>query len=101
MINIHMPLYNVGTSEQEQYDKVLEEFDELKTELSGGAEDIDRVLHEMFDVIQSIAHLRFVEIRPSCQTDDEAMRKVTELIESANYEHRLKLATYAKERGWQ
>jgi hypothetical protein len=100
MINLHIPLYNVGTSEQEQYDKVIEEYNELRKEIFADAVP-ERVLHEMFDVVQVYAHYLFSKVRPFCQTDDEAMRKVAELIESANYEHRLKLATYAKERGWQ
>lgn len=83
----------------EQYQKVAEEFSELREEFVRDGSP-ERMLHEMQDLLQAYITLMYVQARPYCLDDHEAVEKVTMLVERENQEHRKKIERYRAELGW-
>jgi Ribonuclease G/E len=98
-ITLHFPVLHVDTTESLQYDKVVEEYNEVRKELFDNAEP-ERMLHELQDILQAYITLLCVKAKPFSIDEREVSDKVKDLVESANQEHRKKIERYRAERGW-
>ena len=98
-ITLHFPLLHSEATESLQYDKVVEEYNEVRKELFDNAEP-ERMLHELQDILQAYITLLCVKAKPFSIDEREVSDKVKDLVESANQEHRKKIERYRAERGW-
>jgi Ribonuclease G/E len=98
-VTIHLPLLHIDTTENLQYDKVVEEYNELRKELFDNAPP-ERMLHELQDIMQAYITLLCVKLKTFCVDDREVSEKVSDLLEQANQDHRKKIERYKAERGW-
>jgi len=98
-ITIHFPLMHVDTTENLQYDKVVEEYNEVRKELFDNSAP-DRMLHELQDILQAYITLLCVKAKPFSVDEREVSDRVKDLVEGANQEHRKKIERYKAERGW-
>ena len=98
-ITIHFPLLHIDTTEKLQYDKVVEEYNEVRKELFDYAPP-DRMLHELQDIIQAYITLLCIKAKPFSVDEREASDRVRDLVEQANQDHRKKMERYRSERGW-
>ncbi len=98
-VTLHFPIFHVDVTEREQYDKVVEEYNELRKELFSEAGP-DRMLHELQDIIQAYLTLLCVKARPFSLSNDEVAERVSDLMFDANQTHRKKIERYKAERGW-
>ena len=98
-ITLHFPVLHVDTTESLQYDKVVEEYNEVRKELFDNAEP-ERMLHELQDILQAYITLLCVKAKPFSIDEREVSDRVKDLVESANQEHRKKIERYRAERGW-
>lgn len=97
-ITLHFPVLHVDTTESLQYDKVVEEYNEVRKELFDNAEP-ERMLHELQDILQAYITLLCVKAKPFSIDEREVSDRVKDLVESANQEHRKKIERYRAERG--
>jgi Ribonuclease G/E len=98
-ITIHFPLLHIDTTEKLQYDKVVEEYNEVRKELFDGATP-ERMLHELQDIIQAYITLLCIKAKPFSVDEREVSDRVKDLVEQANQDHRKKIERYRSERGW-
>jgi hypothetical protein len=98
-VTMHFPLLLIDTDERKQYDKVVEEYNELRKELFSESGP-ERMLHELQDILQAYMTLLCVKAKDWTIDERERMDKVVELVEQANQEHRKKIERYKAERGW-
>lgn len=98
-ITLHFPLLHVDTTESLQYDKVVEEYNEVRKELFDNSAP-DRMLHELQDILQAYITLLCVKAKPFSVDEREVSDRVKDLVEQANQEHRKKIERYKAERGW-
>jgi Ribonuclease G/E len=98
-VTIHLPLLHIDTTESLQYDKVVEEYNELRKELFDNSAP-DRMLHELQDILQAYITLLCVKAKPFSVDEREVSDRVKDLVEGANQEHRKKIERYKAERGW-
>ena len=98
-VTLHLPLLHIETTETEQYDKVVEEYNELRKELFNNSAP-DRMLHELQDILQAYITLLCVKAKPYSIDEMEVSDRVRDLIENANQDHRKKIERYKAERGW-
>jgi Ribonuclease G/E len=98
-ITIHFPLLHIDTTEKLQYDKVVEEYNEVRKELFDYAPP-ERMLHELQDIIQAYITLLCIKAKPFSVDEREASDRVRDLVEQANQDHRKKMERYRSERGW-
>lgn len=98
-ITLHFPVLQIDTTESLQYDKVVEEYNEVRKELFDNAEP-ERMLHELQDILQAYITLLCVKAKPFSIDEREVSDRVKDLVESANQEHRKKIERYRAERGW-
>jgi Ribonuclease G/E len=98
-ITIHFPLLHIDTTEKLQYDKVVEEYNEVRKELFDGAPP-ERMLHELHDIIQAYITLLCIKAKPFSVDEREVSDRVKDLVEQANQDHRKKIERYRSERGW-
>ena len=99
-LSLFFPLINTKTNEREQYDKVIEEYNEFRKELFSEAPP-EITLSELFDLNQAYFHYLCAKVRPFCIDEYEAVEKVIAIIEQANQDHRKKIERYRAERGWE
>lgn len=98
-VTLHFPLLHIDIGEREQYDKVVEEYNEVRKELFDESAP-DRMLHELQDIIQAYLTLLCVKAKPYSVDSLEVSDRVRDLVEEANQEHRKKIERYKAERGW-
>lgn len=98
-VTLHFPLLLIETDERKQYDKVVEEYNELRKELFSEAGP-ERMLHELQDILQAYMTLLCVKANSFTIDERETFDKVAEVLEQANQEHRKKIERYKAERGW-
>lgn len=98
-ITIHFPLLHIDTTEKLQYDKVVEEYNEVRKELFDYAPP-ERMLHELQDIIQAYITLLCIKAKPFSVDEREVSDRVKDLVEQANQDHRKKIERYRSERGW-
>lgn len=98
-VTLHFPLLLIDTTERLQYDKVVEEYNELRKELFSEAGP-ERMLHELQDILQAYMTLLCVKAKDWSIDEREVVDKVSELVEQANQDHRKKIERYKAERGW-
>jgi Ribonuclease G/E len=98
-VTMHFPIIDTKATEREQYDKVIEEYNEFRKEMFSEASP-ERLLHELQDVFQAYSNYLFQKVKPFCVDELEAAEKVIQLLDEANTEHRRKIERYRKERGW-
>lgn len=98
-VTLHFPLLHIDTTENLQYDKVVEEYNELRKELFDNAPP-NRMLHELQDILQAYITLLCVKAKPFSMDEREVADKVRDVVESANEDHRKKIERYRAERGW-
>lgn len=98
-VTLHFPLLHIDTTERQQYDKVVEEYNEFRKELFTEASP-ERILHELQDVLQAYITLLCVKARQFSIDERETVEKVAQLVDEANCSHRKKIARYRAERGW-
>lgn len=96
---LHFPILHIDTTENEQYDKVVEEYNEVRKELFNNSAP-DRMLHELQDILQAYITLLCVKAKPYSIDEIEVTDKVRGLVEEANQDHRKKIERYKAERGW-
>lgn len=99
-VTLHFPLLHIEQSERQQYEKLVEEYNEFRKELFAES-DIDRMLHELQDVVQAYMTLLVIKAKPFSIDKRETVERVLALVEQANQEHRKKIERYKVERGWQ
>jgi Ribonuclease G/E len=98
-VTLHFPLLHIDTTESDQYDKVVEEYNEVRKELFNNSAP-DRMLHELQDILQAYITLLCVKAKPYSIDEMEVSDRVRDLIEQANQDHRKKIERYKAERGW-
>lgn len=98
-VTLHFPLLHIEHSERQQYDKLVEEYNEFRKELFAES-DIDRMLHELQDVVQAYITLLVIKAKPFSIDRRETVERVLALVEQANQDHRKKIERYKAERGW-
>jgi Ribonuclease G/E len=98
-VTLHFPLLHIDIGEREQYDKVVEEYNEVRKELFDESAP-DRMLHELQDIIQAYLTLLCVKAKPYSVDSLEVSDRVQDLVEEANQDHRKKIERYKAERGW-
>jgi hypothetical protein len=99
-VTLHFPLLHIDIGEREQYDKVVEEYNEFRFELFSESSP-ERVLHELQDLVQATLSWVYVLTKTTALDDKEADDKVRAFIEQENQNHRKKIARYMAERGWE
>lgn len=98
-VTLHFPLLHIDTTETDQYDKVVEEYNEVRKELFNNSAP-DRMLHELQDILQAYITLLCVKAKPYSIDEMEVSDRVRDLVEQANQDHRKKIERYKAERGW-
>jgi Ribonuclease G/E len=98
-VTLHFPILHIDTTETEQYDKVVEEYNEVRKELFNNSAP-DRMLHELQDILQAYITLLCVKAKPFSIDEMEVSDRVRDLIEQANQDHRKKIERYKAERRW-
>ena len=99
-ITLHFPLLHIDSNERKQYDKVIEEYNEFRKELFSES-DVDRMLHELQDVVQAYLTLLVLKAKMFSIDRREAAERVAAVVEQANQDHRKKIERYKAERGWE
>jgi Ribonuclease G/E len=98
-VTLHFPLLHIDTTERLQYDKVVEEYNEVRKELFSESPP-EKMLHELQDIIQAYITLLCVKAKPFSVDEQEVSDRVIHLVEQANQTHRKKIERYKAERGW-
>jgi hypothetical protein len=99
-ITLHFPLLHIDVKEREQYDKVIEEYNEFRKELFAES-DVERMLHELQDVVQAYLTLLVLKAKTFSIDNTEASERVAVVVEQANQDHRKKIERYKADRGWE
>ncbi len=98
-VTLHFPILHIDTTEREQYDKVVEEYNEFRKELFSESEP-ERMLHELQDIVQAYVTLLCVKAKPFSIDEREVADKVSDILDQANQDHRKKIERYKADRGW-
>ncbi len=98
-VTLHFPLLHIETTERLQYDKVVEEYNELRKELFSESGP-DKMLHELQDIMQAYLTLLCVKVKPYAVDEQEAAEKVSDLVFDANQKHRKRMERLKADRGW-
>lgn len=98
-ITLYIPIIDGGWNRFEQRLKVLEEFNEVGTEIELANIDRRRAARELFDLIQAFAGLIRSELADLIMTG-EVDDHLQNFFTHHNGEHNAKILQYAKERGW-
>jgi RNA polymerase sigma factor (sigma-70 family) len=98
-ISLRFPIISGEFSRLEQAKKVLEEFNEVGTEIESAAIDRRRAASELFDLIQAFVGLIRTEL-VDLLIDDDVDRHLISFFANYNKLHIEKIMRYAKERGW-
>ena len=99
---LQFPIFITGMTQEQQYDKVLEEVREFVDELKKEKIKHEDLFSEGQDIIQSLISLmvsRAIDI--TSQTDDAYVKvMVNETLKYFNHLHNKKMDKYKSERGW-
>lgn len=97
-ITLQIPVIDTGHSKEQKRKKVLEELDELLSEMSSGDVYKPDALAEFYDVIQVMCGYLLCNAKELTIIDPHGM--VDMLLKTAGKVHQGKIDNYARERNW-
>lgn len=101
VINFEFPLFNTKENPAMRADKIREELEEVKQEISGGSVDILNLMLEAQDVMQASIGMVYCSLLQTFKSKRKAKAVLQILLTELNEDHIQKIDRYINERGWE